>query len=275
MMIYVLLPAYNEEGSLEPLFRRIHAFMSAHGHTYRLLVCNDGSRDGTAVRLKELSAHYPLETIEHKINRGLGETCRDLMERAAELAVKGDVIVRMDCDDTHNPDVIASMLDKLEQGCDVVIASRFQPGGGQEGVGRYRAVVSRAANLFMGLFFPLPGVREYSCGFRAYRAETIARAIRFYGNDFIQLKGLGFTCTLEKLLKLKLLGARFSEVPFVLRYDRKVSPSKMITSITTLGYLIMTLLYYWPFGGWRRAYQNKVRHFIEREDAAVSGKVPG
>ena len=135
----------------------------------------------------------------------------------------------------------------------MVIASRFAPGGGQLGVGAYRAFISHCANVFMKLFFPIPGVREYSCGFRAYRAEVIKDAIAYYGNDFIQLKGLGFTCTLEKLVKLKLRGAKFCEVPFVLRYDQKKSASKMIGSVTTLGYIVMTVLYYWPWGGWRAA----------------------
>src|ERR1019366_10362422 len=89
--------------------------------------------------------------------------------------------------------------------------------------------------------------------YRAYRASLIKDAIGVYGNDFIQLKGLGFTCTLEKLVKLKLLGARFAEAPFVLRYDQKVSESKMVSSITTLGYLVMTIMYHWPWGGWRAA----------------------
>ena len=80
------------------------------------------------------------------------------------------------------------------------------------GVTPYRAFISRCANLFMKCFFPIKGIREYSCGFRAYRAEKIIEAINFYGNDFIQLKGLGFTCTLEKLIKLKITGARFAEV---------------------------------------------------------------
>jgi dolichol-phosphate mannosyltransferase len=141
----------------------------------------------------------------------------------------------------------------VREGYDVVIASRFAPGGGQLGVSRYRAFVSRCANLFMKVFFPITGLREYSCGFRAYRAEAIQRAISCYGNNFIQLKGLGFTCTLEKLVKLKLIGARFAEAPFVLRYDQKVSDSKMVSSITTLGYLVMTIMYHWPWGGWRTA----------------------
>ena len=73
----------------------------------------------------------------------------------------------------------------------------------------------------MKIFFLIRGVREYSCGYRAYSASII-KAISVYGNSFIQLRGLGFTCTLEKLVKLHMIGARFSEVPFVLRMIKKL-----------------------------------------------------
>jgi dolichol-phosphate mannosyltransferase len=254
-MILVILPAYNEEYSLPRLMPKLKTTLDAMGETYKVLVCNDGSSDKTQELLEKYAKEMPLEIILHKINRGLGESSRDLFERAAEIGNTGDVIVRLDCDDTHEPEFTPQLIHKLRSGYDVVIASRFLPGGGQKGVNTYRAVVSRAANLFMKVFFPIPGLKEYSCGFRAYRVEKIKEAINFYGNNFIQLKGLGFTCTLEKLVKLKLIGAKFAEVPFVLRYDQKQSPSKMVTSITTYGYITMALLYHWPWGGWRRGYK--------------------
>lgn len=256
-MIFVLLPAYNEEESLPRLMPKLRVTLSGMNEDYRILVCNDGSRDGTQAMLEEFAKYMPIEVLQHKINRGLGESSRDLFERASEIAGKDDVIVRLDCDDTHEPEFIPSIVDKVRSGFDVVIASRFATGGGQMGVSAYRAFISRGANLFMKVFFPIPGLQEYSCGFRGYRAETIKKAIAFYGNNFIQLKGLGFTCTLEKLVKLKLIGAKFGEVPFLLRYDQKQSASKMVSSITTLGYLIMTLLYHWPWGGWRTAISRK------------------
>jgi dolichol-phosphate mannosyltransferase len=119
----------------------------------------------------------------------------------------------------------------------------------------------------MKIFFPISGLREYSCGFRAYRAEIIKEAISFYGNNFIQLKGLGFTCTLEKLVKLKLIGASFGEEPFLLRYDQKLSDSKMVSSVTTLGYLVMVLLYHWPWGGWRSGIKKKYRNWNISNDS--------
>lgn len=250
-MIGVLLPAYNEEESLPVLLPKIEQFFAEEGEVGVIVVCDDGSTDRTAAVLAAYPFKSRLVVISHKINRGLGETSRDLFERASELLKDEDVIIRMDCDDTHDPSFMHLMKRKLDEGHDVVIASRFQKGGGQKGVGAYRALISRAANLFMKVLFPISGVQEYSCGFRAYRAGVIRRAIRVFGNDFIQLKGLGFTCTLEKLVKLRILGARFAEVPFMLRYDRKVSVSKMVSSVTTLGYLAMALLHYWPWGGWR------------------------
>ena len=256
-MIIILLPAFNEEESLPVLMPKLRSTMASFGEEYRVVVCNDASQDRTQSLLEDLAKSMPLEIIHHKINRGLGETARDLFERAAELASDDDVIVRLDCDDTHEPQFIPNLVTKIREGYDVVIASRFAPGGGQVGVGRYRAFVSHAANVFMKIFFPIAGVREYSCGFRAYRALKIKQAIDIYQSNFIQLQGLGFTCTLEKLIKLKIIGARFAEEPFVLRYDQKQSSSKMVSSITTLGYMVMTVLYYWPWGGWRTSYRDK------------------
>ena len=71
-------------------------------------------------------------------------------------------------------------------------------------------------------------------------------------------------------MKLKLLGCRFSEVPFVLRYDQKASTSKMVSSITTLGYLIMVILYYWPFGGWRAFYKGLARAYQHDPEEAYN-----
>ena len=256
-MILILLPAYNEEESLPRLIPKLRATLTEIGEEYKILVCNDGSKDRTQALLEEYAATIPLEIIQHKINRGLGESSRDLFERAAEITESGDVIVRLDCDDTHEPEYIPSIVNKVRDGFDVVIASRFETGGGQMGVSGYRAFISRSANLFMKVFFPIRGLKEYSCGFRGYNAEKIQEAVGFFGNNFIQLKGLGFTCTLEKIVKLKLIGAKFGEVPFMLRYDQKQSESKMVSSITTLGYLVMTLLYHWPWGGWRVAIRKK------------------
>ena len=256
-MIYILLPAYNEEHALVPLVEKIQHVMRDMHTNYRVVVVNDGSRDATARILQECSVTYPIHVITHKYNRGLGETARDGFEYIAGVASPDDIIVRMDCDDTHDPKYIPSMVAKLKDGYEVVTTSRYAPGGGQIGVDWYRRLISRIANLLMKAVFPIPGVWEYTCGFRAYRVALIQDAIEIFGNRFIDLKGMGFTGTVEKLIKCKMMGARVAEVPFVLRYDQKKSTSKVVTSITTLGYLALIAKYcvFWGELGqeWKRS----------------------
>jgi dolichol-phosphate mannosyltransferase len=148
------------------------------------------------------------------------------------------------------------MVAAIREGWEVVTTSRYAPGGGQIGVDWYRRTISRCANLLLKTVFPIRGVKEYTCGYRAYRVELLQDAIRIFRNQFIDLKGMGFTGTVEKMIKCKMMGARVTEVPFVLRYDRKLSSSKVVTSITTLGYfmLIAKFIVYWGDIGqrWKR-----------------------
>ncbi|HEY7568541.1 MAG TPA: glycosyltransferase [Gemmatimonadaceae bacterium] len=247
-MIFVLLPAYNEEDALEPLAEKIDAVMRRLDADYEIVVVNDGSRDRTAAICAELAGRYPLRIITHRINRGLGETARDGFEYIAEHGDRSDVVVRMDCDDTHDPGYIVPMVEKLREGYEVVIASRYAPGGDQIGLDWYRRTISRCANLLMKTVFPIRGVWEYTSGFRAYRVALIQDAIEIYGNHFIDLKGMGFTGTVEKLIKCRQMGAHVGEVGFVLRYDQKLSVSKVVTSLTTLGYLTLIAKYVAPWG---------------------------
>ena len=151
-MIYVLLPAYNEEESLPLLVPKLKQVLEQQDEEYKIIVCDDGSSDKTAAMLLEYSKELPLEIITHSINRGLGESSRDLFERVAAITNEGDVVIRMDCDDTHEPSYMPSIIKKVRSGYDVVIASRFQPGGAQHGVSAYRGFISRCANLFMPQF---------------------------------------------------------------------------------------------------------------------------
>lgn len=268
-MIWIFLPAYDEEESLPKLLLKIDSTLRRHNQPYHIVVVDDGSIDRTPDLLEEYAQKLPLSVITHPMNRGLGETERDGFEYIATRCDPNDVILRVEGDGTHEPQYIFALLEKLEEGYDVVNTSRFQPGGGQLGVSGYRALISRAANLFMQMVFCIPGTRDYSCGYRAYRGRVIQDAIRIYGNNFIQLRGLGFTSTLEIIVKLYLLGCRFAEVPFVLRYDQKESSSKMVSSITTLGYLIMTVLTYWPFGGWLSQYRGLRELYRQDPEQAI------
>lgn len=268
-MIWIVLPAFNEESSLPKLLPKLDERLRSDGIAYRLVAVNDGSVDRTAEILADFATRLPMDVVTHPINRGLGETERDGFEFAAARCAAGDIIVRVEGDDTHGPEYVTAIVAKLGEGFDVVNTSRFQPSGGQKGVDGYRAFISRCANYFMQAMFRIPNVRDYSCGYRGYRGRVIQDAVKIFGNNFIQLRGLGFTSTLEIIVKLHLLGCKFAEVPFTLRYDQKQGPSKMVSSITTIGYLLMAFLYHWPFGGWRGQYRGLAALYRTDPDAAV------
>ena len=105
----------------------------------------------------------------------------------------------------------------------------------------------------MKVMFPIRGVYDYSSGYRAYRWGILDEALRVFGDRFIEQRHLGFSCTLEKVVKLQMLGARFAEVAHILRYDQKKSVSKMASRPTTLGYLLLAWKYS-PWLGFRRRY---------------------
>jgi len=266
-MLWIMLPAYNEQTDLPSLLEKLEKALKTE--QYRLVVVNDGSTDKTNDILNKFKDRLNLHVIQHPINRGLGETERDGFEYIIWKADRDDLVVRVEGDDTHEPKYMFDLIKKLDEGFDVVNTSRFQPGGGQVGVSPYHAFVSKSANIFMRLVLGINGVSDYSCGYRAYRVAVLQDALELYGNNFIQLRGLGFTSTLEIIVKLNLLGCRFGEVPFLLRYDQKKGGSKMVGSITMLGYFIMALLYWWPFGGWRRRFKGLSELYRQDPIAAV------
>ena len=186
---------------------------------------DDGSKDRTAEILREFSAQLPMTVSRHERNQGLGPTIRDGIYLAAQSASNHDVIVTMDSDDTHNPGLILRMVRMVKEGHDVVIASRSQPGSHVYGVSLTRRFVSWGASLLCRAVFPTQGVRDYTCGYRAYRAGALKEALAQYGDAFIRVDG--FQCMVDILLKLRRMHMIFGEAPMILRYDLKRGASKM------------------------------------------------
>ncbi len=225
--VILALPAFNEGENLRPLVESAAATFESHGLSYRIVVVDDGSTDHTAQVLQELQETYPLERIAHERNRGLGAAIRTLIGATLERTLTpNDAIVFMDADNTHDPAYIPQMVEKLWQGpYDVVIASRFRDGSKEVGVPWQRRLLSRGARWLFRLFLRLPDVTDYTCGYRAYRAELLRAAREKYGERIITREG--FACTDELLVHLSTLTKRMTEVPFVLRYDRKRGRSKL------------------------------------------------
>jgi len=202
-----------------------------------VLVVDDGSDDGTREAAEEAARDLGvrLETLVHEENRGLGAALSTGFEWARDNLSEADVFIGMDADDTHDPGAIPSMLAAIDEGFEVVIASRYAEGGREVGLSPLRRILSRGASVVLGLFLPVAGARDYSCGYRAYRGSTIARAYEAFGADFITERG--FVASAEILIKCARLPARVGEVPLVLRYDRKGGASKMDITDTIMRYL--------------------------------------
>lgn len=225
-MIYVILPAYNEAAALGTLLSRLQTSLDTLAIPYTAILVNDGSSDGTLQIAQKHRSIVPLEVIDHETNKGLGEAWKSGLAAAHRMSADKDIIVTMDADNTHPPDLIPLMANRIEEGYDVVVASRYAKTGKQVGLSSYRKTLSTASSLCFRVCFPMHGIKDYTCGFRAYRAGIIKRGFEVYGEEmFVREKG--FTCIAEVLLKLRRLGIRACEVPLILRYDYKRGASKM------------------------------------------------
>lgn len=223
--VVVVLPAYNEAENLGRLLERLDESLTDAGLAYRVLVVDDGSTDDTRQVAERYRPVLPLELVIHEHNQGLGATIRDGLRAAAASCADKDVIVAMDADDTHTPGLIHTMLRLIQEGNDVVIASRFQPGADVRGVPWSRRVLSRGASWLLRLVFPTRGVRDFTCGYRAYRGATLRAAFARYGDELIAEDG--FACMVDILLKLREMQVVFREAPLILRYDQKKGHTKM------------------------------------------------
>lgn len=222
----VALPAYNEAANLPGLLARWREVLEASGAPYRIVVVDDGSSDETPELLARLAATQPFEVVTHACNQGLGRTITDALATAAHAADPDDLIVTMDADGTHPPELFPRMADKLAvEGVDVVIASRYQPGSLVKGVPFHRRLLSSVASILFRLAFPIAGVKDFTCGYRAYRSGVLKAAFDRYGDDLVSEDG--FQCMVDLLLKLRKMNLIFREVPLILRYDVKEGASKM------------------------------------------------
>jgi dolichol-phosphate mannosyltransferase len=222
--VRLVLPAYNEEASLFLLLESAGYVLAGMPDGGSVYVVDDGSTDSTADIVLTF-AGQGVELISHERNRGLHQAVRTGFVEALKDMEPDGVIVAMDADNTHHPSLIPHMLERIAAGADVVIASRFAPGGKMIGAPLVRRLYSLGARTLLSLRFPSCGARDFTCGYRAYRVATLRKAFDRWGDDFINVPG--FACMLDILLRLHTLGARIEEVPLVLRYDLKESPSKL------------------------------------------------
>ncbi len=233
----VLLPAFNEASGLYELLPKLRQQLEESGMDYRVVVVDDGSSDDTAEVALDASAEMPIILLRHDENRGLAAALRTAIAFALRDPAKTsqDIVVTMDSDNTHGPNLILPMIQSISRGHDIVIASRFQRGAQVVGLSWFRHLTGVGAALLFKLLFPIRGVRDYTCGYRAFRESTLRRAVEDFGDVFISEQG--FSCSVDILLKLSRQRPLVAEVPLVLRYDLKMGSSKMPLGGTILATL--------------------------------------
>lgn len=223
--VSVVLPAYNEEDSLPNLLRRLDALEMPENVRLDLIVVNDGSSDKTEELVRDFEGHLQITLLNHEQNMGLGQAVQTGIKEALALAEDNNAVVIMDADDTHDVQLILHMIKKIDAGAEIVIASRFVDGGDDSTAPPFRRLLSRGASFIFKVVFPLNEINDFTSGYRAYDTKLLKRADEHWGNALVMEQG--FACMVELLLKLRHWQPKIVEIPFELRYDRKLSASKL------------------------------------------------
>jgi len=226
----VIIPTYNESDNIPKLVAEILALpMGVH-----VIVVDDNSPDGTGALVDSIAAQ---ELRVHAVHRpskmGLGTAHIAGMRHAFSLNL--DPLVTMDADFSHHPRYIPSLLAGLDQ-FDVMIGSRYVPGGGTQGFSLQRKFLSNGANAFARLMLGLKAT-DCTAGFRAYRRPVLDSI------DLDRIFSNGYSFLIELLFLCQLRDWRIGEVPIIYE-DRRMGTSKISrTEIYKATYTVLRL--YW------------------------------
>ncbi len=211
--VVMVMPTYNEALNLEPLLTRLRAAEP----DVDVLVVDDGSPDGTGTLADRIAAEDPGVTVLHRATKaGLGAAY--LHGFAVALERGYDVVGEMDADGSHQPEELGRLLAALA-GADLVIGSRWVPGGSIVNWPRHRELLSRGGNRYTRLLLGLP-VRDATAGFRVFRRSTLETI----GLDSVESAGYVFQADLA--FRTVQAGLRVVEVPIEF-VERERGRSKM------------------------------------------------
>jgi glycosyltransferase involved in cell wall biosynthesis len=213
MKCALVIPTYNERANIHPLIERIRA-TSAH---LDLFFVDDASPDGTGEVLDSLRSSHPGLRVLHRSGKlGLGSAYRQAFHGLVNEGY--DRIISMDADLSHPPEAIPDLLRRSEE-VDLVIGSRYVPGGQVVDCSRMRQGLSRTANALARRLLGL-SVRDVTSGFRCYRRELLAAL------DQVGIRSNGYSFLVEITYYTKAMGFRVGEVP-ILFHNRTLAKSKM------------------------------------------------
>jgi dolichol-phosphate mannosyltransferase len=218
MDVLVVLPTYNELENIDAVLRRVRGALPAA----TVLVVDDGSPDGTAELAESLGKEMGgIEVMRRHRKSGLGSAYRAGFRWGLDHGF--DACVEMDADLSHEPEALPGLVDALTGGTEVVVGSRYVPGGAIPNWAWHRRLLSRGGNAYASALLGL-GVADSTSGFRVYAASVLQRI----DLDGIRADGYGFQ--IEMTYRARQAGATVVEVP--IRFvDRVDGESKMSTFI--------------------------------------------
>jgi dolichol-phosphate mannosyltransferase len=217
--ILTIVPTYNESGNIRLITARIRAAIPE----VHILIADDNSPDGTGDIADELAATDDhIQVLHRQGKEGLGAAYLAGFEWALENGY--DVMVEMDADGSHQPEQLPLLLDALRD-ADLVLGSRWVPGGSVENWPKSREVLSRGGNWYTRVALGLP-LMDATGGYRAYRASTL-RAIDLNG-----VGSAGYIFQVDLAYRVIQAGLRVVEVPIQFT-EREIGTSKMSQSIVT------------------------------------------
>jgi dolichol-phosphate mannosyltransferase len=226
--VLVSLACYNERDNLEPLIGEIHQQLPDAD----VLVIDDNSPDGTGQLAEELAANDPRIHVLHRSGKlGLGTAIVAGMRYAMEHDY--DSILNMDADFSHHPRYLPAILAGMSDH-DVMIGSRYVPGGGTVNWPASRKVISRSVNMLVRFLFRMP-VRDASGAYRCYRVSKLRQV------PLDQIVSRGYSFQQEVLYRCRKVGCRLGETPIIFEDRRagasKVNPREAVRSLSMLVYL--------------------------------------
>ncbi|MBN1518078.1 glycosyltransferase family 2 protein [Candidatus Sumerlaeota bacterium] len=232
--VFVVFPAYNEETGLPAAMNEIKELLTKMEREFLFIVVNDGSKDRTQEVAEEAARTMPVEIIRHDVNKNVGAVFRNGLTRAAQLARPEDIILTTEADNTCAPEIFEEMIQAIEQGKDVAVATRYEKGGQIVGFPFMRRIYSYWINLMLRVMYPVQGCSDYSIFMRAYRAEVIQQSIEFYGEDWIE--SVGFVANAEILIKARIFKLKGYSAGMLYRYSAKAGASKLNVKKTIMEY---------------------------------------